>query len=67
MPAGVVESPQCAILAPHHENRLVTDFERAEGARLGHIARAAYIYPVPIPDRFELPPIVEGIEVIVAR
>src|SRR5579864_7331444 len=67
MATGVVEGPQRTILAPHHENRLVADFERAEVARLGHIARAAHIYPVPIPDRLELPPIVERIEVVAAR
>ncbi len=54
VPAGVVETLQNAVVVPHQENFLVAQLEGAERPGTGHIAGAAYVHPIPIPDPLQL-------------
>src|SRR4029077_3672355 len=64
MESGVMQSPRYAVLSAHHEDRLVADLERTKAARLGHIARTADVYPVPVPHLAELPQVLGRIEIV---
>src|ERR1700704_2578029 len=63
MPAGIVKSAREAVLAAHHQKRLVTHLEGAEGARCINVTRTADVDPVPIPDLGHFPLVVRRIKI----
>src|ERR1700682_1686474 len=50
MPTGVVEGARDAVLAAHHQDRLITHLEGTKGARRANITRTADVDPIPVPD-----------------